>query len=758
MRKLLYFFLTIYCLSSCDKNDNVKDEKSQAITGKVINGEIGLSNAYVWLIPTNKGDIELAITDIEGKYIFSNVEAEEEYKIFVYKDGFQSKVDVKREPHSYEQSPIPMTPFLKKAIRFKKTIIDMGATGNSAIVDIETDDQNLSWEIKIDPACKWLKLDTTAGKGNNSVIITLHRDILYKNSQKYVPIYIRTSDGQSDELYVIVSGAGKGINLGDIITYAAKNINITSAIIPCIILNDELIIDAKQIGICYSSTNKNPLPNEGNFIEKIDLSSIAEDGSFSVSLILESGQMYYARAYVLKKDGTYHTGNVIEFTAASIPPSVRMINIEDPSSNSAIFIAEITHEGAPKYTKRGFVYSTSENPTLETAKKIDPTQNETAKYFVTATGLPANTPHYVRAYVTNSNITVYSNNEIPFTTSKIQPELKVFDATNKGVNSATLNGMVVYEGVPAYLERGFCYIPVSYCNSFSTPYISDNRIPITGNDFTCEITGLDYKTTYKVRAYAIQSGEEIYSENVICFSTIWEDAEIITSPITTYDTTTATFEGHINNVGTPPYSEIGFCFLPVNSTVYYNIPDISDNSRPAQNIESNHFAVNISDLESGQSYIVRTYAKQGKEVIYGDYKIFTTKKEDYITIGNLGIQKTDYSSASVNYSVAYNNCNSSNIGNLTNWRLPTIEELRMIYQHRNQIGGFAQKKTVDYIYTDFPAYWSSTVGEQPNTHYVKFFESSADETIFRDDWSDYTWGNPDYEIWSMHTRCVCTLP
>ena len=61
---------------------------------------------------------------------------------------------------------------------------------------------------------------------------------------------------------------------------------------------------------------------------------------------------------------------------------------------------------------------------------------------------------------------------------------------------------------------------------------------------------------------------------------------------------------------------------------------------------------------------------------------------DYIIIGDLCIQKTDISNDVLTLSVAQSLCASSRVEDFSDWRLPTLDELRILYENREMIGGF----------------------------------------------------------------------
>ena len=86
-----------------------------------------------------------------------------------------------------------------------------------------------------------------------------------------------------------------------------------------------------------------------------------------------------------------------------------------------------------------------------------------------------------------------------------------------------------------------------------------------------------------------------------------------------------------------------------------------------------------------------------------------TNNNAYVTLSqhNLMVQKTNIYGSYFEGDAA---CKNSNVGGFTDWRMPTLPELRILYQNKTQIGGFFD----DY-------YWSSTLNYYDyNYHLVNF--------------------------------------
>lgn len=119
--------------------------------------------------------------------------------------------------------------------------------------------------------------------------------------------------------------------------------------------------------------------------------------------------------------------------------------------------------------------------------------------------------------------------------------------------------------------------------------------------------------------------------------------------------------------------------------------------------------------------------------------ITATKGEitnDYIEIQAAGIavQKTDIGQG--NWTSVSSMCENSIVGGYTDWRLPTKDELTVLYNEKENIGGFESS-----------TYWSSTIGTNyyGDSHYgVSFFNGNV-FVVYSD--------NDTY-----YARCVRTLP
>lgn len=137
-------------------------------------------------------------------------------------------------------------------------------------------------------------------------------------------------------------------------------------------------------------------------------------GSFSGTLEgLNPNTTYFVRAYSVSDHGLSY-GNELSFTTLSGIPVVTTAEVTDVTGNGALCGGTVTDDGGLAITARGVVcWSTSHNPTLSDSHTADGT--DTGSFTSSLTGLSASTTYYVRAYASNSLVTIYGG-EQSFTT------------------------------------------------------------------------------------------------------------------------------------------------------------------------------------------------------------------------------------------------------------------------------------------------------------------------------------------------------
>jgi hypothetical protein len=327
-----------------------------------------------------------------------------------------------------------------------------------------------------------------------------------------------------------------------------------------------------------------------------------------------------------------------------------------------------------------------------------------------------------------TTIHVTSNNgskqlTVQATNSMKLPTLNVLDVTNIRASSATFTGRITDGGNPAYTERGFVY------SMSSTPTIENSIAKLSSAvtesaEFSENAGGLTLNQTYYVRAYAINSAGAVYSTNEANFITVQVLPTVATQAILNLAATTATFNGNIAGVGDPAYTEKGFVYGVAHNPA---VEDINVTVRTVSGSGAGIFSANITELTTGQLYYLRAYATNGAGTAYGEEVSFTPNSPYAVILPAAGlmVQKTDINGNSlVSWSTAYSLCDNSTLDGYTDWRLPTKDELAVLYNERNTIGGFVTSSS--------PYYWSSTAASS-SAHWFQNFSSGAQNNFYADD-------------------------
>ena len=113
---------------------------------------------------------------------------------------------------------------------------------------------------------------------------------------------------------------------------------------------------------------------------------------------------YYVRAYAVTADGTTY-GDQKTFTTRDGIPEVSTTSVTDIMYTHATCGGMVTDDGGLTVTARGVCWSTNQNPTIMDSHTTN--GSGIGNFTSSMTGLMPNTVYYVRAYATNSNITIY---------------------------------------------------------------------------------------------------------------------------------------------------------------------------------------------------------------------------------------------------------------------------------------------------------------------------------------------------------------
>ncbi len=310
--------------------------------------------------------------------------------------------------------------------------------------------------------------------------------------------------------------------------------------------------------------------------------------------------------------------------------------------------------------------------------------------------------------------------------------MPVSNVTNLG---ATLNGkfeVALSEDRPT--ECGFFYSTSENPKDGGVRVVAEKVVDAPNSSrrgtFYASISGLA-SGTYYVQAYATRFNAgyddcQAYGD-VVTFE-ISGDPQVSTLDITNITDVSATLNGYVDYEGSPKYTEKGFVY-----SKSYTVPTIDDPSDATIKIpvsgSAKEFSAVVDGLEINKTYYVRTYITNQNVTTYGDVKTFKINPGYYVlSAEGLMVQAYDIPGKKMRWDVAYEMCEISTVGGFDDWRMPSIQELLVLYMHKDEIGNFND--------TGYTFYWSSDK-VYPDDNYFKclnFYSGSLESFYYTGEW------------------------
>ena len=147
---------------------------------------------------------------------------------------------------------------------------------------------------------------------------------------------------------------------------------------------------------------------------------------------------YYVRAYASTEYATAY-GEEVSFTTMNGILAVTTAELADITTNTATCGGTVTADGGLNIIARGVCWSISPTPTVIDQHSTDGTG--TGSFVSTLTGLAPNTTYYVRAYATDSYVTVYGNQR-SFTTAPLP--CYIVTVSSSPTVGGTITGFGIY--------------------------------------------------------------------------------------------------------------------------------------------------------------------------------------------------------------------------------------------------------------------------------------------------------------------------
>lgn len=451
--------------------------------------------------------------------------------------------------------------------------------------------------------------------------------------------------------------------------------------------------------------------SDGTFQMKVNFSEVNED----YYLLLDGSPDLPSKQEEMRGMGSkyydYKMLVLYDKTDTNLLPKVTTGEASNISGHTATVRGTVSFSGGKPLTGRGICYATHQSPTIEDSCSI--AIAEVGVFNCNLINLQTNTTYYYRAYATNG-IGISYGEQKTFTTTNGLPEVTATISSFTGSN-ASLRGNVTNDNGSAVTERGFCW------STSQNPTVNGNHITSgegTGV-FNGLITDLTINTTYYVKAYATNSNGTNYSSQ-LSFQT--------TSGLPTVTTITPTYDGEIVTIGGNVTSDGGFA-VTARGICYGSSPnpDLSGSYTHTENGSGTGCFQASFDLPNGSGIkYVRAYATNANGTSYGEQMTVMNPYEALPTFtynGHTYKVAPDPFAWEEYYSWIVSNayCEELTAYGYSDWRLPTKEELTIMWQYRDLIGGFIEYYGVNHDWGTeyrYGAYFSSTLNPETSYHYV----------------------------------------
>jgi hypothetical protein len=203
------------------------------------------------------------------------------------------------------------------------------------------------------------------------------------------------------------------------------------------------------------------------------------------------------------------------------PSPTAKVNVSQPifTQGNIKFNGEVVDIGSG-YNTKGFCWSQNINPEVNSSENLYEYSTSLGVFFINqsySTSFLTNTTYYVRAFMQlNNGEYVYSENLSFVTPPKMNFNNNL--AKNIYTTSATLDGTILVNYIEPISpdEKGFCYK-----TSSGVTILNGSKKSITTNDYSAlslEITSLLSNTTYYVKSF-VREGSNVYYSDEFTFKT-----------------------------------------------------------------------------------------------------------------------------------------------------------------------------------------------------------------------------------------------
>lgn len=234
--------------------------------------------------------------------------------------------------------------------------------------------------------------------------------------------------------------------------------------------------------------------------------------------------------------------------------------------------------------------------------------------------------------------------------------------TTFAATTATAGGNISADNGSTILSRGVCYAITQNPTTGNSVVVAS---PAGGTGaYTCNLTGLTRATTYYVRAYATNSAVTTYAAQQSFTTLSLVPTLAATTAATNITSSSATTGGNVTDDGGATITERGVCYGTASN------PTITNTKIVDPSTGTGSFVSNISGLNPGTTYYVRSYATNSVGTAYGAQVSIVTRPTITSTAAATAVTATTattggtiapFATSSLvwNYGVAYSTTSNS---------------------------------------------------------------------------------------------------
>lgn len=304
-------------------------------------------------------------------------------------------------------------------------------------------------------------------------------------------------------------------------------------------------------------------------------------------------------------------------------PVLMTMSASEIKASSALLSGQIISDGGAEITSKGICWGPGPGPDITGSKKV--AGSGTGNFTCILTGLNPNTLYYFRAFATNSEGIAYGEEEQFRTLTGSKPEVETVYVT-PGYFAISAGVKITNDGGLPITEKGICLSTMENPTITDKKYSYDAKYPYdTHVYYMCYADQLNPKTSYHIRAFAINTYGISYGDDETV--TTWAVPEISTESVTGITRNSAIINGNVTSLGDyDGRTEVG---------IYYGKdPKNYDLNVASSTSGLGKFTCNLTNLESGVHYYVRTYVAWDYDnvflwynyIVHGNEQTFTTLK------------------------------------------------------------------------------------------------------------------------------------